>query len=731
MPRYIQPSFSGGEISPGLGGRVDLAKYNTALKTCLNAFVHAHGGVSNRPGTIFVNEALGAITKLVPFQFNVEQGYVLEFGDYVMRVLKDGGLVSHTVASTTAWATATDYVVNDFVNNGGTVYRCIQAHTSSATDEPGVGANEATYWTADAILRVTTPYPEADLELLKHTQSADTVFFAHPSHPQNLLTRTDHTAWAFTEQTFTPSITAPANLSGSYNGTGGYDVEYKVSSVGSDGEESLPSAVATVSADPSNNWEAGKYVALTWDAHADAEKYNVYKNSNGYFGWIGTVEGTSFNDDNIEAKVDDGPQSEFTGFSQAGEYPGAVSFFEQRLIYGSTNDQPQTVFTSQTGIFDNFSTSSPLKDTDSIEATLAATQVNQIRYFVPLDKLIMMTSGAEWVMQPGQNSDALTPTSVQFKIQGYRGCANVPPLIIGGTVLFVQRGGSKVRDLAYKLTADKFEGDDLTVLSDHLFENNSITEWAYQQDPYSIIWCVRDDGVLLGFTYLKEHEVWAWHRHTTDGLFKDVAVLEGDSEDEIYFTIEREINGQTKHYVEKLAIRLQDKDLENAWFVDSGLRYEGAPATVISGLDHLEGETVSILADGNVQGQQAVVGGQITLGAAASKVTVGLPYVSDIETLRIDIADSETWQGTMKNIPKVVLRFYNSLGGWVGPDEGNLVPITPPLPANYGDYPPLRSDDYDVMLLPVWNSKGSILFRQTDPLPFTLLAIVPEVELGG
>lgn len=705
--RTIQPSFSGGEISPGLGGRVDLAKYNTSLETCRNTIVHAHGGISNRPGTMLVTESVGAKPKLIPFQFNVEQSYMLEFGHRTMRIILGGGLV---------------------------------------VDSKG------------APVQIETPYDESDLPLLKYAQSADMIFFAHADYPPHALTRTSHTDWIFEELSFTPTIAPPTGFSGSFvsasstrstsSGTSGetsttntttqqptppnYPISYKVSAVNEDGEESLPSSAATVTAYPSSGWEAGAFVSLSWGAVDGAKRYNVYKNSNGYYGWIGSVESTSFKDDNIEAKVDDGPQGEFSGFAEEGQYPSAVSFFQQRLVYGATNTQPQTVFGSQTGIFKNFSKSSPLKDTDAFEATIAATQVNQIRYFVPLNKMVVLTSGGEWVMKSGSDSDALSPTSIQFDPQEYRGVANVPPVVIGQTVLFVQRGGGVVRDLAFKLTDDAYVGSDLTVLADHLFEGHSIVNWAYQQDPYSIVWCVRDDGLLLGFTYLKEHEVWAWHRHDTDGLFLDVAVLEGDDADEAYFVVEREVDGQTKTYIEKLADRLPGGDLRRAWFVDSGLHYDGEPRTVFTGLDHLKGSEVAIIADGNVQANQVVADdGSVELSTPASLVTIGLPFVSDVKTLRIDIADAQTWQGTMKNIPSVTLRFHNSRGGQVGPDSENLVAVKNQLPDFFGEVPPLFSDDYEVVLMSEWNTKGSIFFRQDQPLPFTLLAIIPEVTIGG
>jgi hypothetical protein len=406
-------------------------------------------------------------------------------------------------------------------------------------------------------------------------------------------------------------------------------------------------------------------------------------------------------------------------------------FFEQRLILGGTNNQPQTVWTSQTGIFNNFAEANPLKDSDGIEATIVSRQVNEIRHFVPLQDLIIFTAGAEWKMTHGSTADALTPTSIQFKVQGYRGSSHVPPLVVGDTVLYLQRGGRIVRDLAYDLMSDAYKGSNLIVLADHLTRNNKIVSWAYQQNPYSVVWCVRDDGVLLGLTYMREHEVWAWHRHETDGKFLDVCVLEGDDADECYFLVAREINGETKYYIEKLAERMENDELKNAWIVDCGLRYEGAAAATISGLSHLEGKELAGLADGSPLPPLTVENGAVTLPRAASLVTLGLPYTSDLETLNIDLNAAETMQGRKKNIAAVTLRFENALGGFVGSDEDGLVEIKPPLPALWGEALSLRTDDYRISIPPAWNTNGRILFRQTQPLPVTILAVIPEVKIGG
>ena len=678
--RIIQPSFASGELTPALHARVDLAKYNVGAKQLKNFFVHAHGGASNRQGTDYVATALGE-TRLIPFQYNVEQTYVLEFSNLKMRILKDGGLVEE----------------------GG------------------------------SIVEIVSPYPAAALSELKYVQSADVLYLTHPDYAPRTLTRSSHTSWTFATLSFSPTVAAPTGLAGSYNGTGSYNIDYKVSAVTAAGEESLPSAAVTVSADTSGNWESGKIVSLSWTAVATAEYYKVYKNSRGYYGYIGSADSVSFTDDNINPDVGNGLQAAYNPFSGAGDYPGVAGIFEQRLIFGRTNNAPQTTWASQTGFFSNFGVSRPLRDTDSIEASLASTQVNEIRWFVPFDELMIFTSGGEWLMANGDNSDALTPTSVQYKVQGYRGCADVQPIVVGETVIYVQRGGQVVRDLQYRLESDKYAGNNLSVLSEHLFRGKHIVSWAYQQTPNSIVWVVLDDGTFCTFTYLPEHEVWAWCPQETDGMVEEVASIPGDDEDEVYFVVKRNIDGSDVRFIEKLHSRTFDS-LEDAYFVDCGLTYDSAsPASTIFGLDHLVGETVSILADGSVIPQQVVsAGGSITLPQESTKVHVGLPYTSTLETLNADLSSAgDTLQGKKKVINQVTLRLEDTRELWVGPDTDHLVQVPFRTDEGYEEATRLFTGDKRVTIKSSWGTDGRIVIRESDPLPVTILAIIPEVSPGG
>ncbi|MGE4194719.1 MAG: hypothetical protein AB7E51_15135 [Pseudodesulfovibrio sp.] len=782
--RVIQTAANGGEVTPSLYGQVDLDKYRSAVRTAENMFAHAHGGLSNRPGTIYVGKALGANSRFIRFQFNVEQAYMLELNDYVMRVVMDGGLILHTLDTTDEWAEASEYSLHDSVNDGTDIYRCILAHISTTDDEPGVGDNWETYWIKDATLFVATPYAVDDIPLVKFTQSADTIYFNHTSYPPYTLSRTDHTAWIWEEIVFETTVGAPTGVActaESFSGTA-WEYSYKVSTTNAKGEESLPSDAATVDADAPNNWKSTGIITVTWDAQDDAVQYTVYKNTNGYYGFIGLTDADtlSFRDSNIEGDSSDGPQGEFDGFADImddweegadyeasdtvtagsvaytctmahtsttddepgtgdnwksywrGCYPAVPAFFDQRMVYGGTLDQPQSFWCSQTGIFNNFSTANPLKDSDEIAATIVSGQVNEIRHFVPLTDLIAFTRGAIFKIGHGDTSDALTPSSVQVKIQGYRGCAQVPPLVIDNTALYLQRGAKVVRDLTYDLVSDSYTGNNLSVLAEHLTRNNPITSWAYQENPDSIVWCVRDDGVLLALTYMREHKVWAWSHHVTDGEFLDVCVLEGDDADETYFLVQREVGGESVVYIEQLAKRMEDGDRDLAWFVDCGLRYEGDPAKTISGLDHLEGKTITGLADGSPLPNMVVEGGQVTLPSSANIVTLGLPYTAIMETLNLNAdTGSGTVQGQKKRVSAVTFRFEDSLGGQVGSDENHLANIKPPLPATWGEPPALRTEDVRVPLKSSWDTNGRLMFRQNQPLPVTILAWMPEVIFGG
>jgi hypothetical protein len=424
--------------------------------------------------------------------------------------------------------------------------------------------------------------------------------------------------------------------------------------------------------------------------------------------------------------------------------------------------------------------------------------------------MIILTSGGEWLLTA--NDGVITPSAIQVKPQGYRGSADAPPIVIGNTIIHLQSKGAIIRDLAFALESDSYTGNDLTVLASHLFAGKTVKEWAYAQAPHSIVWVVLSDGTLAALTYMREHEVWGWSRHDTDGTFESVCTIAEGDEDATYFVVKRTINGATKRYIERLNTRVFT-EVADAFFVDSGLSYDGtntAATTMtlsggsswahtetltltanastfvsgdvgntivltigtdtlvctiqaytsvtvvsvkagrdvptafrsvatavwakgvdeISGLGHLEGKTVAILADGNVEAQKTVASGAITISNPATKIHIGLPIQADVQTLNLELGQP-TQQGKKKSISEVTLRVEESRGGKIGYDADHLTEFKQRAYEPYGTATSLKTGDISVTMPSTWRSEGSIFFRQDDPLPMTLLAVIPEVSVGG
>ncbi|WP_415713331.1 hypothetical protein [Maridesulfovibrio sp.] len=300
-------------------------------------------------------------------------------------------------------------------------------------------------------------------------------------------------------------------------------------------------------------------------------------------------------------------------------------------------------------------------------------------------------------------------------------------------MIFLQREGRTIRELSYSFEADGYVAPDLTILAEHLTRSNYITEWAYQQSPDSIIWMVRDDGAMIGLTYQREHEVVGFHRHSTDGKFRSVCAIPGPTQDEVWTVVEREVAGTVRKYVERMENQFGGEGSRDAFFVDSGLSYDqGVEDTVFTGLEHLEGKTVSVLADGAVRPDVLVKEGTITLAAPAKVVHAGLPYVSNMKTLRIEggAMHGGTAQGRKKRISHVIVRLFQSLGLQVGYDGEHLERAPFRTSADkVGGAPALYTGDYEVKFNRGYDRDGQIYIRQDQPLPLSVLALIPEVSV--
>lgn len=773
MTDILQPSFSAGEMAPSTSARVDLNRYFTGLRTCRNFMVMPEGGARNRSGYRFVAETKTSAraSRLIPFQFSTEQTYALEFGHLYIRFYTNGGqLLSGT-----------------------------------------------------AIYELATPYQEQDLFGLNFTQSADVLTIVHPGYAPAELKRLGATTWTLSNISFTPSIAAPTGLTATPLSGGSGDTtqfRYVVTAVatGEAAEESTQSAPATVA-----SWNSKSGANLSWTAVAGVDHYNVYKENNGsgLFGFIGQATVTTFTDLNISPDKTDTPPSYQNPFAD-GNNPGVVGYYQQRLVFAASTKSPQTVWMSRVGAFHNFGYSQPTKDDDAITLTIASNQVNRIRAMVPLKELLVLTSGAEVTLSG--DATGIKPSNVQAIFQSYIGSSTVAPAVYGNTALYVQARGQKLADLSYSYTSDGFQGQDLTVLSSHLVRGYEIKAMTLAQVPNSVLWCVRNDGVKLGFTYLPTQEVFSWHRHDTDGAFESVVSIPEGDEDAVYAIVRRTIAGTTKRYVERLASRelrsfgSGEYWFDRAFFVDSGLTYDGRrtgtavlsggidwmypnpltlttgtatfdagmvgrsvvmygggtatdpgqilvvqitafasptsvtviPQTIVpdslrgvsatrwglaastlTGLDHLEGKTISMLADGNVAPQQVVTSGAVVLDSPSLVVHAGLPIPADFETLDLAIPNNPAFLGNKKRVNGVVVFCEESRGFFAGPSEDKLREYKQRSTENYGEPIKLLTGRAEVPIIATWSESGRIFIRQSDPLPLTILGVMLNVQAGG
>lgn len=417
-----------------------------------------------------------------------------------------------------------------------------------------------------------------------------------------------------------------------------------------------------------------------------------------------------------------------------GDYPNAVTYFEQRRVFGGTPNKPQQIWMSRSGTESDFSYGIPLRDDDRISFRVAARENNTVRHLVPVGNLLALTQSAEWQVT-SVNSDAITPTSISVKPQSYVGVSNVQPVIVNNTVICAAERGGHVMELGYRWESNGYSTGDVSLRAAHLFDYQSIRDMAYQKSPMPIVWCTSSSGKLLGFTYVPDQQIGGWHQHVTrGGAFESCCCVSEDGEDILYVVVRRDdpVSGEARRFIERMASR-QVLTREDSFFVDCGLTYDSdIEETEFSGLDHLEGQVVAILADGAVYPQQTVVNGAVTIDNPARKVHVGLPIDAQMQTLPVSLqVDYAYGVGRWKNINEVALRVIASEGMKIG---SSLDALTEPNSRQfepYGTAPFLKTEIIPVTVMDDWNLEGQIYVVQDAPLPLSIVSLAATLEVGG
>jgi len=577
------------------------------------------------------------------------------------------------------------------------------------------------------IYRTGSPFNGAELAEVDFEQSANVMYLAHLDHKPTKLTRAGHTDWTFADIAFAPTLAAPAGLGvtpvtgNSVTSGDSYfpqPASYVVTAIDDvSGQESRASSRASATNDLTLK---RNYNVLGWTAVAGATRYRIYKADNTQeLGYIGNTADTSFRDDNIGPDYADGPPVGTSPFDTAGDYPSTVTFFEQRLLWGRSNNHPNAIWGSRSGSFENMDVSRPIKASDGLTFALVAGRVNAVNQLVSMNNLLALTSDAIFKIEGGQ-SGYISATDFVVRRQNGRGASRLSPLVVDSVCFYQTSIGNGVRTLGYQFQTDSIDSNDVTIFSPHLFRGFDIVSWAYAQEPRSLIWAVRSDGKLLCFTWEQEQQVWGWTICETDGLVESVCVVSEGSEDRLYLTVRR---GE-KLLIERMAAARWGA-VEDSCFLDSAVSYLfDPPARVLRNLDHLEGRTISALADGNVVSGLVVSGGTATLPFDATKVCAGLPFSATIETLPLAVQGQQGWTvAKPQTQAKAVVRVIDSRGLKAGPDDANLEPLRARSIELPGAPNALKNGLQETWLRPAINGGARLVVRSDDPLPMTVTGV--------
>ncbi len=606
VTRSFKQSFSGGEISPEMFGRIDDSKFQQGAAQMRNFIVKPQGPAQNRPGFAFVKEVKDSTKKvrLMSFTFSTVQTMVIEMGNQYFRFHTQGATLNYSNGA--AWNSGTNYVVGDIALYNNVNYYAKTAHSNSQPPN-------ATNWyalPADMTYEIPSPYLEAELFDIHYVQSADVMTIVHPNHAPRELRRLGATKWELKTINFGSPIASPTNVSvtayipssASVNVDTYEAHEYVVTSIGSNLiDESAQSTSASVD---NNIFVTGAKNTISWNAVSGAARYRVYKEQAGVYGFLGETTSTSIIDANIAPDFSRTPPVYDNPFPSSNNFPGAVSYFEQRRVFAGTNNDPQTIYMTKSGTESNMSFGIPIRDDDRIKFRVAAREANTIRHIVPLTQLLLLTGSAEWRIA-SVNSDAITPTSISVKPQSYVGANNAQPVIVNNSMVYAAARGGHVRELGYNWQANGFITGDLSLRAPHLFDNKTIIDMALAKAPLPIVWMTSSSGQLLGFTYVPEQQVGAWHTHDTDGTFESVASVSEGNDDVIYCVIKRHINGADVKYIERMGTRIYEKE-RDSFFVDAGATYNGTNTntgqnvTISGGTNYAKGESVTITANYNL-----------------------------------------------------------------------------------------------------------------------------------
>lgn len=719
----LQTNFTAGELSPRMLGRVDVERYKNGAETLENVLPLIHGGVRSMPALRFNAEAKHADRKcrLLRFEFSKTESAILEFGHEYIRFFNSDrtqvmdGIVPYEIA--TLYQESELFEV-EFVGGADTIFLFHENHPiqmlrrfdtdywaiEDAPLDPAPFAERWTYTSSDLVVTVPTVGTGRTLSTLASWLAADVGRRVQAFGGTALITG------------YTSTNDVTATIENAFPTTLFTQYDWKI--FGSPMTTCTPSAAGTL----------GTTISLTlsaagWRAADVAKHVSI----NGGLIELHTFTSTTVMQGTVVQEMESAVAAQAGAWKLMGPmwnsedgYPRTGTFFQQRLIAGGSPAFPHTICGSVIGNYLNFQIGTD--DDAAFVYDLDATEYDPVLHLSKLRyALLALTSGNEFTLTGGVEKP-ITPTNVQVDNPTNYGCNDVRPARVGNELIYISRTGKKLRAMGYNFENDSFASPDLSKLSEHI-TGDGIVDLAYQQEPESVLWCVRSDGVMVSMTIDREEGVMAWARHTTDGVYESVATVPTTSGiDEVWVSVKRLIDGNYVRYIESF---------------DSSVNYSlhsavagnvGTPANVILNLDHLEGETVAVIADGAVMEDRVVSGGQITIERDCITYAVGLPSTGYVKTLNPELLTQQgSAQGAHLRIGKIIARVLDTACLTIDDQYRDM--------RQFGDSlldvaVPTFTGDIDVTSLG-WKKRGYVEIEQSNPLPFHLLAIIMKVTVSN
>ena len=747
---YLGNNFTGGQVSPLLAMRSDFTRHKNGVEALENLVVLPQGSITSRTGTQYIEAVKNSAnnTFLIPFEVSTDITYMIEAGDQYFRFYRDGAQIesggspyevahpySHTELEALRWVQSNDVL---YLHHGD-----YQPRTLSRTSD--------TSWTLALDEQLDGPY-------LNELTDGTTITFSGTS--------------GTVTATATSAIFAATDTSGS-GGTGESDRLLRVQNQGSGSTitgvtQADPAVVTYSGSDVINNGDTVFITGIVGMTELNGKSFEVENVNTGantfelkdtdstsftaytsggkaqpirdQWVWMKITGFTSTTQVTVEIQGDDtlgstGPYKNIRlgAWSTTTGYPWMGTFFENRLVRARTDNQTGKLWASAVDGFNDYAPGT--NDDNSWNYTLASTKLDAIQWISPQRQLRVGTAGTEYTIDGGGDSNAVTPTNVRVRPETAEGSLFIPALSVKNSTLFAQRSRKKILEFAYTFESDGFNSPDLTLASEDILRPG-VKRMAFQKEPHGIVWIAKTDGSLAALTYLRDQDVVAWHDHTiggTDVSVEDVAVIPGDTETEVWMIVSRTIDGATVKYVEKLGEEFRTKEVKDATFLDSYLTTtSGTPFDTVTGLDHLEGESVTILADGAVHPNVTVSSGSITLNKTYSTVHVGLGYTQRVKTLHLDAGSAAgSSYGSRSRISTLTLRFFETVGCQYRASTGSLQILTFRNIKDVSDSGvPLFTGEKEVKPSQGWGDQNWIEVVQDQPLPMTLLGYVAKLEVS-